>query len=66
MPQLLEDTIADRPYKSGGFWDYIVESFAGTHDTIGGDITDIYMTSMAIPLVGLVIHKVRCITHGAP
>lgn len=35
-------TIAGLPYKANGFLDRLVESFAGTHDTIGGGITGLY------------------------
>ena len=34
--------MAGKPYAPNSFWDYMVESFAGTHDTIGGDITGLY------------------------
>ncbi|MDM7857442.1 hypothetical protein [Thiopseudomonas acetoxidans] len=34
--------MAGKLYAPNSFWDYMVESFAGTHDTIGGDITGLY------------------------
>ncbi len=34
--------MAGKPYAPNSFWNYMVESFAGTHDTIGGDITGLY------------------------
>ena len=40
--QELEGTMAGKPYAPNSFWDHMVESFAGTHDTIGGDITGLY------------------------
>ena len=40
--QGLEGTMAGKPYAPNSFWDHMVESFAGTHDTIGGDITGLY------------------------
>ena len=40
--QGFEGTMAGKPYAPNSFWDYMVESFAGTHDTIGGDITGLY------------------------
>src|SRR5690554_2015846 len=40
--QGLEGTMAGKPYAPNSFWDHIVESFAGTHDTIGGGITGLY------------------------
>ena len=40
--QGFEGTMAGKPYAPNSFWDYMVESFAGTHDTIGGGITGLY------------------------
>src|SRR5690554_28042 len=40
--QGLEGTMAGKPYAPNSFWDHMVESFAGTHDTIGGGITGLY------------------------
>lgn len=40
--QGLEGTMAGKPYAPNSFWDHLVESFAGTHDTIGGDVTGLY------------------------
>ncbi|YCO42085.1 hypothetical protein HGG83_05525 [Thiopseudomonas denitrificans] len=40
--QGLEGTIAGKPYAPNGFWDHVIESFAGAHDAIGGDITGLY------------------------
>ena len=40
--QELEGTMAGKPYAPHSFWDHMVESFAGTHDTIGGGITGLY------------------------
>ena len=40
--QGFEGTMAGKPYAPNSFWDHMVESFAGTHDTIGGDITGLY------------------------
>ena len=40
--QELEGTMAGKPYAPNSFWDHMVESFAGTHDTIGGGITGLY------------------------
>lgn len=36
--QMIEGTLAGIPYKSGGFIDRIIESFAGTHDLLGGQV----------------------------
>ena len=38
----LEGTMAGKPYAPNSFWDHMVESFAGTHDTIGGGVTGLY------------------------
>nr|WP_242452231.1 hemagglutinin repeat-containing protein [Morganella morganii] len=35
-------TMAGRPYEPGGFWDNVVEGFAGTHDFIGGQLPGFY------------------------
>ncbi|EFE7253722.1 hemagglutinin repeat-containing protein [Escherichia coli] len=35
-------TMAGRPYEPGGFWDTVVEGFAGTHDFIGGQLPGFY------------------------
>lgn len=35
-------TMAGHPYKPGGFWDTVVEGFAGTHDFIGGQLPGFY------------------------
>ena len=35
-------TIAGLSYAPGGFWDHIVESYAGTHDVIGGSLSGLY------------------------
>lgn len=40
--QGLEGTMADKPYAPNSFWDHLVESFAGTHDTIGGSLSGLY------------------------
>ena len=40
--QGLEGTMAGKPYAPNSSWDHLVESFAGTHDTIGGGITGLY------------------------
>ena len=40
--QGLEGTMAGKPYAPNSFWDHMVESFAGTHDTIGGGVTGLY------------------------
>ena len=40
--QELEGTMAGKPYAPNSFWDYMVESFAGTHDAIDGGITGLY------------------------
>lgn len=35
-------TMAGRPYEPGGFWNTVVEGFAGTHDFIGGQLPGFY------------------------
>ena len=40
--QGLEGTMAGKPYAPNSFWNYMVESFAGTHDAIDGGITGLY------------------------
>ncbi|WOE32909.1 MULTISPECIES: hypothetical protein [unclassified Acinetobacter] len=36
--QMIGGTLGGIPYKNGGFVDFLIESFAGTHDLLGGQI----------------------------